>query len=196
MFDDFLYSILPISLWSITHQPHDKILGFSTYFGFLREGKMSLKSKNLLTCGWGIVGIEGRITDQHFKHYNSDTPPIYRVIIALLSKYFWSYVIWGSYSRKGQLPSLVGMFSFLLGSNIYNQIVLVHLNILNIENLEYWMLAESKIRQFQMSFIIEENIVRFKIPMNKVHAMYWIDRQNKLSHVKFSFLLRNNVLLH
>lgn len=57
------------------------------------------------------------------------------------------------------------------------------------------MFAESKVSKFEMASPIDEDIVRFDVPVDVVHFVHILDSQNKLTDIKPSLLFRKNVLL-
>lgn len=56
------------------------------------------------------------------------------------------------------------------------------------------MLAKSKIRELNMAFFINKDIVWLQISMNEVHSMNWFDRKDRLSDVKSTLIFAKNVL--
>lgn len=57
------------------------------------------------------------------------------------------------------------------------------------------MLAESKICKFKMSSRINEDIVRFDVPMNIVHFMHILNSQDKFCHIESGFIFREDIFI-
>jgi len=84
----------------ITNQLLDEIHGKGGDFWFCWKLKELLMLEDLLACAGGIIREEGRITNQHLEHDDSNTPPIDTFVVALLNEDFWGDVVGSAYCGK------------------------------------------------------------------------------------------------
>ena len=66
---------------------------------------------NLLTGDRWLIWKEWWVTNKHLEEDATHTPPIYCLVISVLTKDLWSDVVWSTNSTEGKLPSsLVAKF--------------------------------------------------------------------------------------
>jgi len=61
---------------------------------------MILPIDNFLADFFGVFVTEWRVAEDALKHYDSDTPNVYSMIVAVLGQNFRSDIIRSSYLRK------------------------------------------------------------------------------------------------
>ena len=116
---DFVNSIRPEPIISIAHKPLNDVFSFGGEVNFGRNVECFSPLKNLLTRNWRLIWEEWGIADKHFEKNCANGPPIYRFIVASLSKDFWRDVIRRANSRVSQLSTSLIFDSFVVETPIH-----------------------------------------------------------------------------
>ena len=108
---DFFSSITSKSCVCIAYHSFEDISWVRWQFCLSRNTERLLPMHNLLTCDRWLVWKEWWIAYEHFEKNTTYTPPIYCLIISILSKDFWCNIIWSSNCAECQLSiSLITKF--------------------------------------------------------------------------------------
>lgn len=129
---------------------------------------------DFLASNTWFIGEKWWVPNEHFKKNAAYAPPVYRFIVAVLTKNFGGDVVWRTNSRKRKLPgSLVAQF--LVEGRF--QLVEIKGEFLGIDFCHsrwsnFSMLAKAEICEFHVALFIDENIIRLEITMDKVHSVH------------------------
>mmetsp|Transcript_6947 Transcript_6947/g.42444 ORF Transcript_6947/g.42444 Transcript_6947/m.42444 type:complete len:201 (-) Transcript_6947:747-1349(-) len=104
---DFLHALGSQSVVNVTEESGDEVLGLFTHQYVTGELEVCLPVDNFPAGPHWIIGIERRVTSQHFKKNGTHGPPITLHAISFLEQDLWGDVVRCTYSRKGQRPSIL-----------------------------------------------------------------------------------------
>lgn len=100
---NFHHSIYTESFTRICYQFSNEICCSRRQIGILWNRKCFFPLNNFLASYRRFIAVERRVSNKHFKQDHSYTPPIYCFCVSIMSKHFWSDVIWCPHSRESEL---------------------------------------------------------------------------------------------
>ena len=59
---------------------------------------------DFLASNAGLIRKERGVAHKHFKQNNPNRPPVHTLVIPVLAKDFWGYVVWGPHRAVSQVP--------------------------------------------------------------------------------------------
>ena len=165
-------------------------MGSQVGFWWNDEGLFPVE--DLLTSDWRLVRKERRIADEHLKKNDATTPPVNCLVISSLSKHLGSDIVrcTDGWIGKFATPSVT---KFLIKNRfklieLYWKLAGVDIMYLRLTNLS--MLAKPKVGKFDVSVLIEKNVIRFKVSMDVIHFVDSLNCQDCLRYVKATFFFR------
>ena len=155
-----------------------------------------------------LVAVKRRVTHEHFKHDGTDAPPIALQAVSFLQENFWSDVVRRTHRTERQTTSILlpvrELFrALLIRLDCVRQIAVavstrrrfvlqdVRENRLLIRRIDGF--AQSKVAQLHVTILVEQQVVRFDVSVNKVVSMNRLKRRHRLRQVKPRLFLRERI---